>query len=290
MPEDLEALAAHLRGIQRIIPLLEAVRSVSEIAFRRSQQRSAPLDAYAMHVRSSFDELVASLELVQRDALTQLFTPRGPVGLLVVSSERGLCGAFNDRIVASARQSLRSDAFRGASVLILGARGRSRFEEAGVPIAYARSVPSLTLPGYRDVENIALDMLEMLDRGILGRIVVLHAAPVHGFHYEIRMQSIYPPDVTLTPTRRQPVEVKPASDLPALVRHLLTELVLVDVYGAVLASFVSEQLARISSMRLAVENARRLADSLAGEYSLARRHYITTSLLEIVAGYEAANR
>jgi F-type H+-transporting ATPase subunit gamma len=290
MPEDLDSLAAHLRSIRQIIPLLEAVRSVSEIAFRRSLQRSGPLDDYTMNVKSSFERLVASLERVQRDAVTRLFAQPGPVGLLVIASERGLCGGFNDRIVSSVRQSLLSDGLRDARVLVLGARGRSRLDEAGVPIAYARSVPSLTLPGYRDVEDIVLDMLEMLDRGTLGRIVVLHAAPVGGFRYAIRTQGLYPPDVPLATPRQLRMDVKPAADLPALVRHVLTELLLVNLYGAVFASFVSEQLSRVSSMRLAVENARRLADALSGEYALARRNYITTSLLEIVAGYEAANR
>jgi F-type H+-transporting ATPase subunit gamma len=288
MPQDLESLASHLNGIQRIVPLLEAVRSVSEIAYRRSTQRSSPLQAYAESVRSAFEQLLASLDVAQREEVQHLFSPRGPAGLLVISSERGLCGGFNDRIVASANELLRSEEMRGAGVLVLGARGKSRAEEAGLPIAYARPLPSLTLPTYHDVEAIALDLLDMLDQGTFGRMVVLHAAPLRGFHYELRQHSLYPPDVPPGTSRYRPIEVKPAADAPALVRHLLTEMVLVDLYQAVFASSVSEQLARVSSMRLAVDNARRLADTLSNEYGLARRHYITTSLLEIVAGYESA--
>lgn len=287
MPQDLESLASHLNGIQRITPLLEAVRSVSEIAYRRSTQRSSPLTAYSERVRASFEQLMASLDVPQRDAVQRLFSPTGPTGLLVISSERGLCGGFNDRIVAAASEALRSEEMRGAGVMVLGARGRTRAEEAGLLIAYSKPLPSLTLPTYHDIEAIALDLLEMLDQGTFGRIVVLHAAPSRGFHYELRQRSLYPPDAPLTASGQRPIEVKPAADAPALVRHLLTELVLVDLYEAVFASFVSEQLARISSMRLAVDNARRLAETLSDEYSLARRHYITSSLLEIVAGYES---
>jgi len=81
--------------------------------------------------------------------------------------------------------------------------------------------------------------------------------------------------------------IKPTGDAAALLTHLLTERVLVGLYQAVIDSAVSEQLARMYTMRLAAENARRLVDRLTLEYNMARRNAITAALLEVAAGYAA---
>lgn len=65
---------------------------------------------------------------------------------------------------------------------------------------------------------------------------------------------------------------------------------LVDLFRSVIESAIGEQLARVYAMRLAADNARRLADQLAAQCRLIRRNAITDSLLEIVAGCEAATR
>jgi F0F1-type ATP synthase gamma subunit len=82
--------------------------------------------------------------------------------------------------------------------------------------------------------------------------------------------------------------VLPAGDTPALLTHLMTERALVDLFRRVRESAISEQLARIYTMRLAADNARRLVDDLAARCALVRRNAITDSLLGTVAGYEAA--
>ena len=94
-------------------------------------------------------------------------------------------------------------------------------------------------------------------------------------------------DLPAAPRATHRVSIKPAGDAAALLTHLLTERVLVGLYQAVIESAASEQLARMYTMRLAAENARRLVDRLTLEYNLARRNAITAAVLEVAAGYEA---
>jgi F-type H+-transporting ATPase subunit gamma len=75
-----------------------------------------------------------------------------------------------------------------------------------------------------------------------------------------------------------------------LLTHLLTEHLLLDLYQAVIESAMSEQLARVYTMRLATENANKLLEKLRLDYSLAQSYAVTNSLLEIVAGYEATKK
>ena len=82
-------------------------------------------------------------------------------------------------------------------------------------------------------------------------------------------------------------EVKPPRDTPHLITHLLTEHLLLGLYQTVIESAMSEQLARVSAMRLATENARQLLEKATVAYNAARAHAVANSLLKIVAGYEA---
>jgi ATP synthase F1 gamma subunit len=137
-------------------------------------------------------------------------------------------------------------------------------------------------------ERRALELLDLMDRWTLRRLSVLHNTQTRGFQYEIALRQLLPPDVAAPPGPRPRPEVKPAADQPALLTHLLTEYVLVGLYRAAVESAISEQLARSATTRMAVENARRLVDDLTLQCGLARQHAATQSLLEIVAGHQAA--
>ena len=233
--------------------------------------------------------VLATLDAEERDAIVHGATDGRPTGVLFVTSERGLCGPFTERLVSYGLEQVRTLAKDGqaAQILCLGNRGRKLIEAAGHPVLYVKSLTSLAIPSYVDIEAVALDLLGFVEERTLGRILVVHNAPVRRFQYDAVCHTLFPPAIeapTPTPTR---VSVKPLSDLPRLTTHLLTEHLLVELYQVVIESAMSEQLARVYTMRLATDNARKLVDKLTLDYNLARSHAVTQSLLEIVAGYEA---
>jgi F-type H+-transporting ATPase subunit gamma len=209
--------------------------------------------------------------------------------VLFVTSERGLCGPFTERLVSYGLQQVRTLSAQGQTIhiLCLGNRGRRLIETAGHTVMYAKLLPSLAIPSYVEIESVALDLLGFIEERTLGRILVVHNAPVRRFQYDAVSHTLFPPAIeapTQPPTR---ISVKPMRDLPRLTTHLLTEHLLVELYQVVIESAMSEQLARMYTMRLATENARKLVDKLTLDYNLARSHAVTQSLLEIVAGYAA---
>ncbi len=287
--EDLEALAAHCRTIERLISLLDAIRSVAEIAWRRAEQGFDPLRQYSDRLQKLFKETLIGLDPEQRQALLNAEADERPSALLFVTAERGLCGPFNDRLVAQGLQHARKLSAQGHTVqlLCLGSRGRRLLEAAGHQLLYAKPLPSLAVPTYVDIEEIALDLLDLCEQRAFGRLLVAHNAPVRRFQYGATVRPLLPPDLAVPERPRARIVVKPAYDVPALLTHLLTEYLLLGLYQAVIESAMSEQLARVYTMRLATENARKLLDKLTLDYNLARSYAVTNSLLEIVAGYEA---
>jgi|SRR5215813_9528107 len=126
---------------------------------------------YSAALRTALEQTSAALEPEQRQALLRSWTDRRPIGLLFVASERSLCGAFNEHLVTHGLQYLRNLAATGATVklLCLGSRGRRLLEAAGHTMLYNKRMPSLSVPTYLDVENIALDLLDLAEQGAFGR-------------------------------------------------------------------------------------------------------------------------
>jgi F-type H+-transporting ATPase subunit gamma len=287
--EDIVTLAAHRQTITRLIPLLDAIRSVAEIAWRRAQQDFQPLTRYYGRVHSSLEGLFASLNQEERQAISAGWASHRPTALLLVTSERGLCGPFNERVVSTGLREARALSAQGKSVqyLCLGSRGSRLIDASENTVLYRQPLPSFSLPSYNYIEEVALDLLDFLDAGAFGQLLVVHSAPVRQFEYGVVTEAMIPPDLSQPDGPQRRLSVKPESDLPALVTHLLAEHLLIRLYRAVMESVISEQLARIHTMRLASENAGKLLDGLTMEYNLARKHEETTSLMEIISGYEA---
>jgi F-type H+-transporting ATPase subunit gamma len=273
--------------VARLIPILDAVRSIAELAWRHAERGFHPLDAYAEQLRASVERVVSTLTREERAALV----PRDhlPVGLLFVGSERGLCGAFNERLVEYGIAHARALADKRESVryLCLGSRGRRLLEAASVTLLYTKALASLSVPAYVDIQEVALDLLDLADKKVFGRLVVIHNAPTRRFQYAPTLRPLLPPELPMVSGPPGSTIVMPVGDTPVLFTHLMTEQVLVGLFRSVMESVISEQLARIYTMRLAADNARRLVEDLTVQCNLARRNAITNSLLEIVAGYDA---
>jgi F-type H+-transporting ATPase subunit gamma len=282
MSDDLQALAAHRRAVDATLPLLGAIQSIAELAHRDAERAAGPLQTYAARVRALLKSLLDSPELAERDQLLAGMTGSGPSLLVVIGSERGLCGAFNDHL---ARQ-VAGLSEPGMLVVCWGTRCGRMLKSAGHTVTLSAPLPSLALPQYADVERMTLHILDVVEQRQVSCLSVLSNAPLRGFQYAARVRQVLPPSFVELDGRCRSLEVKPAADMPRLVVHLMSEYVLTDLYSAAIESAVSEQLARVAAMRLASENARRLLDELTTQYNLARQRTVTQSLLEIVPGYE----
>jgi F-type H+-transporting ATPase subunit gamma len=288
MTADYETIRAHQHAVQQVIPLLEAIRSVAEIAFRRAEARLPPLVRYADRLEGDLAELSPLADERFRDS-------EGLPGrsvLTVISSERGLCGGFNQRLVNRVDQELsqRRSAGEETVLVCLGRQGQRLLEAAKEPLAYSAPMPSFSLPAYPDVEKAAIDILDLMEERRCARLLVMHNAPRRRFQYEIVVRQLFPLEPPSAPHKLAALspEVKPPEDLATLFTHLVTERVLVELYQAVIESAISEELARVSAMRLAKDNAQKLLNQLTIDGYRARQITETNALLEIISGFRAA--
>jgi len=289
MTADYEGIRGHRHAIEQVIPLLEAIRAVAEVAFRRAEAGLPSLTRYAARI----DAQLADLNELADGMLT---SPEAPVQrsvLVVISSERGLCGAFNQRLVEQVRRELerRRSASEEVILVCLGSRGRRLLEAAGEHVALAIRLTSFSLPSYLVIERAAVDILDLMEETSCARLTVMHNAPRRRFGYEVVQRELFPVELAAQAADRpaRPPEMKPAEDVEELFAHLVTERMLTDLYEAVVESAVSEELARVAAMRLATDNARHLLEQLSLEANRARQASETNALLEIIGGFQAAS-
>jgi hypothetical protein len=162
--DDIAAIAAHRHTIEHLIPLLNAIRSVAEIAWRRAEQGLDPLTRYSEQAQTVLETVVMSLEVDTRTAMTAGWSDES-TALLLVASEHGLCGPLNDRVVAGGLKLARELTNQGkaANFICLGSRGQRLIAARGKTSIYSRTLPSFSVPTYVDIEEVALDMLDLLE-------------------------------------------------------------------------------------------------------------------------------
>jgi F-type H+-transporting ATPase subunit gamma len=289
MTAEYEEIRAHQHAIQQVIPLLEAIRAVAEIAFRHADERLPPLTRYASRIEDQLAEMGPLSDLPFGDYAN---LPSRSL-LVMISSERGLCGAFNRRLVEGVRAELEQQRSAGeeAVLVCLGRRGQRLMEAAGERIFRWSRLPSFALPDYLEIEKEAVDILDLMEEQGCSRLIVMHNVPERRFSYQVARRQLLPvEDERLSQRGSRPVaQIKPAWDAEELLTQMITERVLIDIYHAVVESAVSEELARVAAMRLAVENARHLLEDLTLEANRTLQISETNALLEIIGGFEVTS-
>ena len=216
--------------------------------------------------------------------------------MVLISGDRGLCGAYNHNIVRTADDFARR---HGVPVryITVGRRGRDHLWRADENIvAEFESLPAApTMADVSPITRAAVDefLEQRADEVYLARTdfvnlltqrpVIQRLLPLRPTDLDTQVMAEYVVDVQPAPMEDVIFEPDPATILEAVLPRF-TEL---QVYQAILEAQASEHAARMVAMRNATENAAALADDLTLEYNKARQQSITRELLDVAGGAEA---
>jgi F-type H+-transporting ATPase subunit gamma len=288
---------ASFRNIQKITRAMEAV---SAARLRRAEQRIAALRPYA-------DALRRMTRQAARDAGTE--ASRLPllarhdqeqnVGILLVTADRGLAGAFNSQIIRSGLHLAAEIQGEGRQPVwyASGRRGVSSLSFRGNTLVGAYT-GFTDRPSYADARRISDDLVAGYIDGALDRVEVIYNGYVSPLTQRVTRETLLPiAEATVLGDEgeregeeresgpRPLVDYEPEAE--ELLRVLLPDYVEVSLYRALLESTASEHGARMTAMRSASENAGELIEDLALEMNRARQAEITQEIMEVVAGAES---
>ena len=283
--KDLKNKIASVKNTRKIT---KAMQMVSAAKLRRAQEAAEAARPYAERMNAVMGGLAGAASGSASAPRLLAGTGSDQVHLLVVmTSERGLCGGFNSTIVRLARAKATELLAQGKTVKILtvGKKGREQLRRdfAANMVGHV-DMGDVKRVGYANAQNIARDVLARFEAGECDVVTIFYN----------RFQSV----ISQIPTEQQIIPAKfesgAASALydyepseEAILADLLPRGVATQIFTALLENGASEQGARMSAMDNATRNAGEMITKYTTIYNRSRQAAITKELIEIISGAEA---
>lgn len=287
---SLKDLKNRIGSVKNTRKITKAMQMVAAAKLRRAQEAAEAARPYAERMNAVMSGLAASVAGSASAPRLMAGNGQDQVHLLVVlTSERGLCGGFNTSIVRLARQRVAELLAAGKTVKILtvGKKGREQLKREYSDYFVGHiDLSEMKKLSYANARSIAIEMLQRFDAGDFDVATLFYS----------RFQSV----ISQIPTAKQVIPAEfdaPAAGASALydyepgeeeiLANLLPRGVTTHVFTALLENGASEQGARMSAMDNATRNAGDMINKLTIQYNRSRQAAITTELIEIIAGAEA---
>jgi F-type H+-transporting ATPase subunit gamma len=275
------------------------MKMVSAAKLRRAQEQAVCARPYAMAMSHLLHNLIQEKD--QLDASPMLMAGTGKdqtVLLVLMTSDRGLCGGFNASLVREAKSQIKRfmDEGKQVKVLCVGRKGRDLLKRdyAATIIETVADIgkPRLT---FADAQGIAGKISSLFFQGTFDRCVLIYSQfksamtqiPTATQLIPFESMSLAEVNVESSAVMGQQALFVYEPDESTLLEALLPKNLEVQIYRALLETFASEQGARMTAMDSATRNAGDMIKRLDLTYNRARQAYITKELIEIISGAEA---
>ncbi|MDF1715434.1 MAG: F0F1 ATP synthase subunit gamma [Antarcticimicrobium sp.] len=292
--ETLEDLSRHIEVAHDLQSVVRTMKAISAVGIRRHEVAERAMRHYLETVELG---LQAALHDAPESGLWPGGEEGGRVGVVLIGSEIGLCGGFNERLVGFALERLAEQGIGTGDrrTMVIGTRaGASWQAEAGAP-AHLEEAPATieALPATVGRVLTLLDRWRSQDGAT--RLLLFHqriGGPQISQPVEVPLLPIAPDWLAglrarRWPSRRLPVRFGPANDV---TRALIRQVLLARVIGAVIQSHAAEHAERLSAMQAADKSIGDRIEDLHRTHNQQRQAVITAELLDIIGGFEAASQ
>jgi F-type H+-transporting ATPase subunit gamma len=296
---SLKDLKNRITSVESTRKITAAMKMISVSKLKRAEVSAQEGRPYARRMQRMLADLISSLPSL--DVAPPLLAGNGKDEtylLVVVTSDRGLCGGFNTSIARAARRRIVELKGQGKEVRILcvGRKGRDSLRRDYRSLIID-SLENVTRSGaqFGSARDIARRLRNMFESREFDVCLIIYNHFKSAIAQEIKVQQLipFPPgalDGVAGETGAKDLatgtyDLEPSED--ALLNALLPANVSVQVFGALLESYASEQGARMTAMDNATRNAGEMIERLTLTYNRTRQAAITTELVEIISGAEA---
>ena len=291
---NVKELRLRIKSIAGIAKITSAMEMVASMKLRKAQAAALSLRPYTAEIRHLIDHLA---EFVGGDASLPLFERRDvkTTGVLAISSDRGLCGAYNSNLLARfhdmEREKLAEDPNRQFKIWCYGKKGYQYLYKRGYEIERFFVEPPLDKVDFAAAKMVSTELVNAFTEKVVDEMIVLYTEfssvvkfiptpagflPVGDIQTGDEAKSTGPkPDYMLEP------------DPETIFNRLIPRYLETVVYDAILESQAAEQASRRMAMKAASDAANRMGKDLKRVYNRARQEGITKELLDIIGGASA---
>ncbi len=293
MPNLLD-IRRRLKSVKNTQQITKAMKMVSAAKLKRAQERVVTARPFATKMMEVLGELASRTDESFRHPLLD---PRADERylLVVVTADKGLCGAFNTNLLKAAQSFIREHAGKQIEIIAVGRKGRDSFRRTGATLV--GEYIGLTGKGrveYSEALEIASDVIKRFteDEG-LDKAFVIYNEFKSVLQQRVVVEQLLPVSKTKSTDPSSPAQPTSLVDYiyeqppSEIFSRLLPRLVETQIFRALLESVASEQGARMTAMDSASKNARELIDSLTLNMNRVRQAAITNEIIEVVSGAAA---
>ena len=290
-------LRRRIRSVKNTQQITKAMKMVAAAKLRRAQDQILATRPYALELRKVTEHLAA---VAAGEVEHPLLTPHegegddragsGKTLVLVVTGDKGLCGAFNAHVQRRTEQEM-AQLNGGGEILALGNRGADFFTHRGAPMRGARRGLFKDL-SYATAQELAAEVSKAYADGEYDAVYAVYNEFISVLSQRVSWERLLPiarEDVLgaegASANGHRDYLYEPSE--AEILNELLPRFVTFQIYRVLLESQAAEHAARMTAMDSATKNAGELIDTLTLQYNRSRQAEITTELIEVVSGANA---
>ena len=281
MAANMKEIKERIDSVQNTSQITNAMNIVSSTKFKRFQVLTLKSRNYARAVNEAFDNLVASLtgnKFVIFDGKSEVKR----VGIIVMTSDRGLCGSFNSntfRRLENMKKKFQKEG-KEVSVVTIGRKAKEycKNRDINVDSEYTQMIPETM---FETGKNISEDVVQFYLNDFYDEVYMIYSKFVSAIEYNIQVEKLLPIEKKEgLPTKEYIFEPSEEEVLNSFVPQVLN----IKLYQSLLENSASEHSARMSAMKQANDNASEMIKNLEVQYNRERQGQITQELTEIISG------
>src|SRR2546426_4147458 len=280
MPNLLD-IRRRIRSVKNTQQLTKAMKTVAAARLRRAQERVFSARPYALQLRNVLGNLTVRIENIAHPLLD--IRPEERILFVIVTADRGLCGAFNSNIMRVAQSFMREHSGQTLSLAMVGRKGRDFFRRRGFKIR-SEFVNIFSRLDYGHAKDISENVVLAYSNAEVDAAYVVYNEFKSVIQQRVVVEKLLPlsrSELRETEPQRDYIFEQPPQEI---FNRLLPRYVEIQVYRALLESAASEHGARMASIDTASRNAGEMIDMLTLNMNRIRQAAITREIIEVVSG------
>ena len=286
-------LRRRITSVQKTKKITRAMELIAATRVMKAQQRARSSAPYSRQITQVIENLAAAGTQVDHPLLREAEKVER-VGVVLITSDRGLAGPYNSSIIRAAERQVQNAQAEGAdyALIIIGKKGRDYFRFRNYRIdSFTEGISDN--PTYEDAKAVADTVAQLFESGEIDRVELVYTEFISIGSQKVVVRRFLPLESTEVMAEEghgeagavASFEFEPSPE--AVLEALLPRYVEARLFGALLESAASEHASRQRAMKAATDNAEDMIVKLSREMNQARQDAITTEIMEIVGGAES---
>ncbi|MHB0968225.1 MAG: ATP synthase F1 subunit gamma [Thermoanaerobaculia bacterium] len=281
MPSTID-IRRRIRSVRNTQQITKAMKMVAAAKLRRAQERITATRPYAAALRKVLASVASRVE-AEHPLLRKREERR--VLLIVITGDKGLCGAFNTNIVKAAQLAIEQHGWQEVQLLPIGRKGNEYFRRRTIPIRH-QVVNIFQALSRESVDEIAKIVIADYAAEKIDAVYAVYNEFRSVIQQNLRVERLLPLERIEDPESAR-IDYLYEPDPQQILAELLPHYVGFQIYRMLLDSAAAEHGARMTAMEAATKNAGEMIDTLTLNYNRIRQAAITKEIIEIVSGASA---